>query len=204
MNALQLFGVAGLEPGDQTPLAPETELVAYRDLGAIVRAAPWARPAEDGRDVDGYRAVIEAVFARRTLIPAPVGTLFRTRLGVQRWLELHYVSLSDGLGFVEGRAVARLHARVDPSVEGGVAATEPQLTTVFRELRRQSVAAIPLPREAGGAAAEVCIGSFLVERERWRAFEAAAAELAARIPALAVRLTGPWPPYDFVRLQFGG
>ena len=204
MTAVQLFGVAGLEPGDEAPLAPETELVVHRDLGAIVRPAAWTRPGDDGRDVDGYRTVIEAVFARRALVPAPVGTLFRTRLGVQRWLELHYVSLSDGLGFVEGRAVARLHARVDPAVEGGVAATEPQLATIFRELRRHSVAAIPLPRETGGTVAEVCIGSFLVERDRWRAFEARAAELAAQIPALAVRLTGPWPPYDFVRLQFGG
>lgn len=46
--------------------------------------------------------------------------------------------------------------------------------------------------------------SFLVDRSRWRAFANAVAAAARHQTALDLELTGPWPPYDFVRLQFGG
>jgi hypothetical protein len=227
VSALQLFAVAGLEPGDGGPLAPETELLVYRDVGAVVRRASWARPTTGERDVDAYRTVIESVFARRPVLPAPVGTLFRSELALRQWLELHYVSLSEGIAFVEGKAMARLHVapalaprRAAPAApspgrldvgegvekEGGEGTANgtvgAQAAELFRELRRHSAAAIPLPRRDG--AAEVIVGSFLVERERWRAFEEAATELGRQAPGIAVRLSGPWPPYDFVRLQFGG
>ena len=227
MSALQLFTVAGLEPGDGAPLAPETELLVYRDVGAVVRPSAWARPTTTERDVDAYRAVIETVFARRPVLPAPVGTLFRSEVALRQWLELHYVSLSEGIAFVEGRAMARLLVAPSPSPRHAGAAGGPpgrldggeregkeggegegsgvvgaQAAELFRELRRHSAAAIPLPRRDG--AAEVIVGSFLVERERWRAFEEAAAQLGRQAPGIAVRLSGPWPPYDFVRLQFGG
>jgi hypothetical protein len=29
-------------------------------------------------------------------------------------------------------------------------------------------------------------------------------EEAKRLPGLRIDVTGPWPPYDFVRMQFGG
>jgi hypothetical protein len=226
VSALQLFAVAALEPGDAAALAPETALLVYRDLGAVVREAAWTRPTTTPRDVDAYRAVIEAVFARRAVLPAPVGTLFRSELALRQWLELHYVGLSEGLAFVEGRVMARLHVAAAPSpgrpassgptggrlalgVEGGEGEREAdgrdvgvQATELYRELRRHATAAIPLPRREG--AAEVVVGSFLVERERWRTFEDAAAQLGRSSSGIAVRLSGPWPPYDFVRLQFGG
>jgi hypothetical protein len=225
VNALQLFAVAGLEPGDAAALAPDTELLVYRDVGAVVRQTPWARPTTGARDVDAYRDVIESVFARRPVLPAPVGTLFRSEVALRQWLELHYVSLSEGIAFVEGRAMARLHvaptlasrrtgAAAGPAgrqdggesegkLEGQGTGTVGQLAAdLFRELRRHSTAAIPLPRRDG--AEDVIVGSFLVERERWRAFEEAVAQLGRQSPGIAVRLSGPWPPYDFVRLQFGG
>jgi hypothetical protein len=46
--------------------------------------------------------------------------------------------------------------------------------------------------------------SFLVDRTVWREFAERVAAEARRDPALEIVLTGPWPPYDFVRLQFGG
>jgi hypothetical protein len=46
--------------------------------------------------------------------------------------------------------------------------------------------------------------SFLVDRSRWRAFADAVANESQHHDALDVEMTGPWPPYDFVRLQFGG
>ena len=46
-------------------------------------------------------------------------------------------------------------------------------------------------------------GAFLVERELWKEFDRAVTEATAANPKLSIRLTGPWAPYDFVRMQFG-
>jgi Gas vesicle synthesis protein GvpL/GvpF len=55
------------------------------------------------------------------------------------------------------------------------------------------------PRDVGDISA-----SFLVDRSRWREFADAVAGEARRASGLELALSGPWPPYDFVRLEFGG
>jgi gas vesicle protein GvpL/GvpF len=59
---------------------------------------------------------------------------------------------------------------------------------------------------ASGAARDVleASASFLVDRSQWRAFADRVAVEVRRDSALAAELTGPWPPYDFVRMEFGG
>jgi hypothetical protein len=46
--------------------------------------------------------------------------------------------------------------------------------------------------------------SFLVERSRWREFADAVAAEARPASGIEIVLSGPWPPYDFVRFEFGG
>lgn len=46
--------------------------------------------------------------------------------------------------------------------------------------------------------------SFLVERSRWREFADAVAVEARPASEIEIVLSGPWPPYDFVRFEFGG
>jgi len=50
----------------------------------------------------------------------------------------------------------------------------------------------------------VARASFLVDTQRWETFKETVNKEAQRQPALAFGVTGPWPPYDFVRMQFGG
>jgi hypothetical protein len=130
-------------------------------------------------------------------------------------MELHYITLSDALGFVEGRAVARVHvARRGVHAVGAAGGETEELAVdvdsaaadVFRILRRHAVAAITIRPEPGEPAATsaAATSSFLVERDRWRLFEDVVAEEGRRDPELLFRLTGPWPPYDFVRMEFGG
>jgi hypothetical protein len=81
----------------------------------------------------------------------------------------------------------------------------------FRVLRRHAVASVPVAQPIGdgpgagrgGADAEMVAASFLVERDRWSLFADVVAEEGKRFPDLRVECTGPWPPYDFVRMQFG-
>ena len=46
--------------------------------------------------------------------------------------------------------------------------------------------------------------AFLVERELWREFTKGVEEVQASDSQLRVESSGPWPPYDFVRIELGG
>lgn len=219
MNALRLYGVTTAD-GDPHPFASGTTTVAFRDLAAVVSETPYARPALADGDVTTHRSVVQSVFAQRSILPAPAGVVFRGRDALERWLELHFVTLTDALAYVEGRAGARVHvARKAERLTGAVAAvgsavdagerTEEMAIDVdsvaaesFRVLRRLAAASVTL-RPTGADSAAESTASFLVERDRWEAFEEAVAEEARRDFELSFRLTGPWPPYDFVRMQFG-
>ena len=204
MTGLALYGVAALEHGDATPLAPGTELITFRDLGAVVGTSPYELSAPTPRDVAAYRTVIEAVFATRAVLPAPPGVVFRSRDELLRWMELHYVTLTDGLDFVEHRAEARVEVLRGEAPEEDGEEADPTVAAIdgFRALRRQAVAGLPL---RGQPDATVLLrAAYLVEREHWRTFVDAVAEEGRRRPGVAFHVSGPWPPYDFVRMQLGG
>ena len=68
----------------------------------------------------------------------------------------------------------------------------------YAELRRHARAAVPFSPDR----AHLLSAAFLVERAGWIEFVEKAEELGAAHAGLAVDVTGPWPPYDFVRLVF--
>ena len=195
-----LYGVVELEGSDGDSLAPNTGIVAFRDLGAVVTPAPYASRPADTREVEAHREIVESIFRRRPFLPAPVGVVFRSRDALARWLELHAVTLTDGLGFVEGRLGARLH--LSGRVAAGLEAVDvgSKSSEIFRQLRQHAAASITLkPREPGRSAS----AAFLVERDRWDAFLEIVNQEARQHPELTFEQTGPWPPYDFVNMQFG-
>jgi len=179
-------------------------LHTLRDLAALIEEGDY--PSRDAGDADMTRhyAVIEGIFGQDAVLPAPVGTVFRSIDVLQRWMELHYVALSDALAWVENRVAARVHisrgddadAERESNSDLTVIAGE-----VARSLRRRAVASVPLRHEE--EAGMLLSSAFLVEEELWREFDDAIADERERHPALRIAITGPWPPYDFVRLQFG-
>jgi hypothetical protein len=72
----------------------------------------------------------------------------------------------------------------------------------LRDLRRSAVATVPLRTEQ--LTGIVLSAAFLVEQELWKDFAAKVEEQGSRATNLRLELTGPWPPYDFVQMQFGG
>jgi len=216
VSPLKLFGVSQYDAHDGRPPGGGASLVHFRDLAAVVGETPVARPTLAPPNVEEHVRVVEAVFAQQAVLPAPPGVVFRTADALTRWLEIHYVTLSDALGFVEGRVGARVYVRDRPG-EGGSAprstvqtvemATDLETIAAgsFRVLRRHAAASVSA-RPGGGddAASQMTVAaSFLVDRERWQVFADVVAEEGRRTPDLEYELTGPWPPYDFVRMQFG-
>jgi len=72
----------------------------------------------------------------------------------------------------------------------------------LRDLRRSAVATVPLRTEQ--LTGIVLSAAFLVEQELWKEFASKVEEQGGRAPNIRLELTGPWPPYDFVQMQFGG
>ena len=200
MTALLLYGVVELEGGNSEPLTPDTSVVAFRDVGAVVAGSEYKRLTPGLTDVEAHREIVDSICTRRSFLPAPVGVVFRSADGLVRWLELHYVTLRDGLTFVEGRFGARVHL----SLRDGKLADDVDVSAVaaeaFRHFRSHAAAsaAIRTPDATRHASA-----AFLVERERWDVFVDMVKEEARHHPSLRFEHTGPWPPYDFVNMQFG-
>jgi hypothetical protein len=201
VNGLRLYGVATLAHADDRPLLDSTTVVALRDIGAIVRPSAYTIPPLDDSEMLECERVVEEVFRAHTILPAPCGTVFKSEDHVRRWLELNYVSLVEGIHFVDGRCEGRVHA-VEVQGDDGDAEHGDHValaTESLRNLRKYAVATLPLRPEEG----RLLSSAFLVERLEYSDFEHRVKEQARRVGAVRLNLTGPWPPYDFVRLDFG-
>jgi Gas vesicle synthesis protein GvpL/GvpF len=213
LDGLRLYGVAGLESSAMASLAEGTSIVPFRMLGAVVAPSRYARIALDEAEMGEYTRVLEEVQSNSSVLPAPPGTVFRTRESLARWLELHYFTLTQAIGVVEGHAEARVLitkssiADAPDATSAEIKENIKQLAAVasdsMRVLRGQAAATISLP-VANDDTTVVSHASFLVDMERWGLFTELVAKEDQRHTDLDFRLTGPWPPYDFVRMEFGG
>lgn len=199
--SLRVYAVVNQD--GQGPKVPSgVQLHSMRELAAVTEEGDYAAREVETADIQRHFQIVDALFGQDAVLPAPVGTVFRSVEVLQRWMDLHYVALSDALAWVNDRVAARVHmssteasAEPEMSPDTAVIATE-----VVRSLRRRAVASVPLRSEQQP---NMVSTAFLVERELWQEFADAIADEQERHQPLKIALTGPWPPYDFVRLQFG-
>lgn len=202
VGALQLFGIIAADPGARSP-APDTSLVPFRAIAAVVAPAAYQRPTLTDERIQAYAQTVEEAFRYGPILPAPSGTIFRSRSALGRWLELHYVTLSDALALVDGSSAARVTVRLREAPHNDETVREWHLvaTEIMRRLRGHA-SALSILDSTPGDQKVVGLASFLIERDRWSAFEAAVAGEGKRHPSLELGMTGPWPPYDFVKMLF--
>ena len=204
--ALRLYGVAAVESGHAMSLAEGTTLVHYRALAAIVEPSPYAVSKLEDVEMSKYLTVLEEAQAHSAVLPAPPGTIFQSQPTLTRWLELHYFTLTEALSVIDGHAAARVSVtsqgkQPDDSRKSFAALAAESL----RLLRSQAAATVTLPKADGDEEEGVLArASFLVDTQRWEAFKDTVSKEAERQESLDFQVTGPWPPYDFVRMQFGG
>ena len=168
--------------------------VRYRDLEAIVRPVQYELPPYTPEHINAHQRVVEAAMRRSTILPVPYGIVFRGRRQLIRVLQEQYLILDEGLSFVDGHWELRLH--ISPSAPGEDAEELSDLAMeCYSELRRHARAAVPLVREGK----RLLTAAFLVERATWIEFVERADDLGSAHSELTFDVTGPWPPYDFVR-----
>jgi glycosyltransferase involved in cell wall biosynthesis len=206
--ALLLYGVL-LRNVHAPPRPPGVELLPVRDLVAAIEFVD-APPREVLQsDIARHAQVVQTLFEKDAVLPAPVGTVFKSPEALERWMDLHYIMLTDSLTWVERRVGARVHisraangaSRLSSGAGVGPSAKFAGLVgDVSRQLRAHAVALVHLPSETP----TVVSLAVLVEQDLWDDFASAVEAAAGRLPDLQIESTGPWPPYDFVRVQFGG
>lgn len=201
---LRVYGIV-LQDGHVSARLPAgLQLQPLRDLAAITEEGDFRPTDLETADVERHLSVVSALYRALPILPTPVGTSFRAADVLQRWMELHYVALSDALAWVEDRLAARVHItramgrESDKEAGSDLAAIAAEVT---RSLRRHAVSTVPLRNEE--VTGIVLSAGYLVERELWEEFADAVEAEGEQHSAIAIELTGPWPPYDFVKIQFG-
>ena len=168
--------------------------VRYRDLEALVKDVPFVLPTDSSRAVDEHQRVVEMVMRRTTILPAPFGIVFRGRRPLIKVMQDQYLVLDEGLSLLEGHWELRLH------ITTGAPGKEPELgdvaMTIYSELRRFARAAVPFPHDPR----RLVSAAFLVDRTSWVEFVERIEDYGGQHPDLLLDVTGPWPPYDFVRI----
>ncbi len=213
VNGLRLYGVAAFDSAVHQPLAEGTSTIQFRAIAAVVTPSKYARVIVTETELKDYTRILEEVQASTVILPAPPGTVFRSRDNLARWLELHYFTLTQAIGSIEGHGQARLTiTKTGGLIDANATSAEiremnKQLVATaaqsMRVLRGQAAATVSLPVPEDETAI-VAHASFLVELERWSVFSDLVRTEDTRHTSLDFHLSGPWPPYDFVRMQFGG
>jgi predicted outer membrane lipoprotein len=175
-----------------------------RELAAVAEEGDYSAREVETREVERHLEVVGALFNQDAVLPTPVGTVFRSPEVLQKWMELHYVALSDALAWVEDRVACRVHitrAEGRPSEREAGSDLAAIAAEVTRSLRKHAVASVPLRNEE--ITGIVLSAAYLVERALWQEFTDAVEDERERHSHVRMELSGPWPPFDFVRLQFG-
>ena len=186
---------------DVAPPVPGVSVIRVRDLGAAVRPAPAVPPDPAASTADSER-LLDALFARGAVLPAPPGLVFRSAELLRGWLEQNYVELAEGVAFLSGRCEARVHVRATGHGLSAEALEEAvmEATDAMRALRRNVVASVALPDPRPPVVTSV---AFLLKATDWSAFSDAVLDQERRYSDLRFEQTGPWIPHDFVRLDLG-
>jgi hypothetical protein len=177
----------------------DDEFIEHRGIAALAHAVTYGLPDWDPDLLREHSAAVERAMRRGTIVPAPYGIVFRGRQQVIDFLDDQHVALEEALSFLDGAFEMRLHIQPSgrrPDVSEGVLAD--QAASFYTALRRRSRAAFTL--HATGR--RVLSGAFLVSRADWVSFVEYADQLDADHPEFLFDLTGPWPPYDFVKMSF--
>lgn len=194
--------------GTAAPAAPDgTRRVAREGLAAVVSPdpGPGGPPAGVDGELARHARIVEALAASGAVVPAPAGLVAPDEAAIRAFLDRARLALEEALDFFEGAAEMRLHVRRHPvrrdtDPPEAAAPTDAEAASaaggLYHRLRRHARAA----RRLEPAAGDLLTAAFLVPRAGWSEGTEMVTRWGESQPGLLARLTGPWAPYDFVRM----
>jgi hypothetical protein len=157
------------------------------------------------RIVEHDLVVRRAQSTGRSVIPLPFGLVVDHLNGVRRLMEDHSARLHEALERLEGCEEYGAHVSVPR--DAAQRAVRSCARGVYEQLAGYAEDAVIEPVNAGAREERPSIlsAAFLVNRDRLAGFRGTAEHLARSWEAagFTVRLSGPWPPYDFARVTCG-
>jgi hypothetical protein len=208
--------------GGLAVVVAETDLTPFAELTAS--PAQWvAEPSEDDPLVKLARqhdAVVRTVFEHHPVLPLRFGTVLRDEPAARQLLANHRQEAGARLDRVEGHREWGVRARLARPDEPAKVSTEGMSGKDYLAMRRDRLAAAARTRRDGATVAAtlddalshharetvrrtgktpapLLDAAYLVPTGAESAFHAE----TTRHEELAVEVTGPWPPYSFVRLE---
>lgn len=196
-NGLYLYGIVRARAfrGRERRREGAVQRVRYRDLEALVRDVPFVLPTDNTRSIDEHQRTVEMVMRRTTILPAPFGIVFKGRRQLIKVMQEQYLVLDEGLSLLDGHWELRLHIGGEAVGEAEVELSDVAMS-IYSELRHYARAAVPFPKEEK----RLVSAAFLVDRTTWVEFIERIEDYNTQHPGLTFDVTGPWPPYDFVRI----
>lgn len=207
-------GDAAGRPGDgdgggtAARAGPDGTLRVVRNgLAAVVSRDPGPggqAPDAEGR-LDRHGRIVEALAASGAVVPAPPGLVAPDEAAVRAFLDRARLALEEALDLFHGAGEMRLHVRRHPvrrdtDPPEAAAPTDAEAAAaaegLYHRLRRHARGA----RRLEAAAGDILTAAFLVPRAGWSEGTGMVTRWGEGRPGLLARLTGPWAPYDFVRM----
>jgi hypothetical protein len=216
----------GLSDGYGGVLPPYS--VVYQNVAAVVSALNTSHLPPAETNVLRHEAVVEALMADRTVLPARFGTFLKDYAALRSVIVLYYACLVTNLQRLCGRVEIGVQVLWD---EGQVQSTDrpdashphqtpvngraymlgklkvEQRNSAWRQ-QAETLAAelhLPLARLAVENTQQVLAtprlllrASYLISREQVTVFRQEIENLRPAYPKLRFLCTGPWPPYSFV------
>jgi hypothetical protein len=180
-------------------------------LAAIYSRHRSIRPRPITKLVLDHERVVEAIMARGVVLPLRFGTQLDSEDQLADVLATRREELLRSLERVRGKVelgvrifAERTHPTRRQAEAGGRSYL---LTRVFAFHRcQQAIRDVHAPLAALSAAScvrqparppAILAGAYLVDSEHVALFRRRADHLARREPGIRIRVTGPWPPYNF-------
>jgi len=181
--------------------ATEIYTVEYRSLAAVVSDIDTTDPERTDEAVEAHNDVLQRVLTDdggRTVVPMSFGMAFKNTRTLKGVLRGARPALQSALNDIDG------------TVELGVKVlTTGDETAADEEIRAditETLADVSINETENDLFSDrlVVNKSYLVSRTEREAFDAAIDEVeAAHGDRVAVKYTGPWPPYNFVDIHIG-
>jgi hypothetical protein len=183
-------------------------------LAAVYSRHRSLRPRPSPELVLGHESVVEGIMARGTVLPLRFGTQLESEEQLTALVSQRRDQLLRALDRVRGRVEIGVRVTSERAVRragaaGGERSGRDHLLALVRQQRLADRATRDLHAPLAALATEsvvrerpdppaVLVSSYLVDGAAVAEFRRRAEELAARVEATSVTVTGPWPPYSFV------
>jgi hypothetical protein len=184
------FGDIGIEKSGKVYTIP------YGDIAAVVSNAPFKEYKPTKENAYTHMQVLTLVMREHTVLPMAFGMVFKNEEILRRVIEKARNDLRKALNEIEGKVEFGVKV-VRPK---GVEFDEDAFASEIGELRKLAVQAKLGKRYSKSL---ILNAYYLITKDNIEAFLKKAEELQEKFKQLKIQVTGPWPPYNFVKIKIG-